>query len=89
MGQPAKVWPAVGFLVDRLCTMTLPDADTPFLLKALDHYADFLRATSRDDRPYREILARLEQPEAPREQPERKAPVREEPQVITAKRKRR
>jgi len=41
--------------------MTLPDADTPFLLKALDHYA-FLRATSRDDRPYREIIARLQQP---------------------------
>ena len=60
--------------------MTLPDADTPFLLKALDHYADFQRATSRDDRPYREIIVRIQQPVEP-EQPERKAPVSEMPRV--------
>jgi hypothetical protein len=57
--------------------MTLPDADNPFLLKALEHYADFLAATNRDGRPYRDIIAKLQQPE----QPERKAPGSEMPRV--------
>jgi hypothetical protein len=55
----------------------LPDADNPFLLKALEHYADFLAATNRDGRPYRDIIAKLQQPQ----QPERKAPVSEMPRV--------
>ena len=62
------------------------DDDATIIIKALDHYADFLRATGRDDRPYREILARLQQP---MERPERKAPASEMPPVIAAKRKRR
>ena len=45
------------------------DDDATLIIKALDHYADFLRATGRDDRPYREIIAKLQQPEL-----ERKAP---------------
>jgi hypothetical protein len=69
--------------------MMLPDADAPFLLKALDHYAAFLAATSRDDRIYREIMARLQQPEAQPEQLKRKAPVSDMPLPITEKRKRR
>jgi len=62
--------------------MTLPEADIPLIMKALDQYADFLRATGRDDRPYREVITRIQQPE-------RKAPAREEPLVITPRRKKR
>ena len=57
------------------------DDDAALIIKALDHYADFLRATGRDDRSYREVIARI--------QPERKAPAREEPLVITPRRKKR
>ena len=39
------------------------DDDAALIIKALDHYADFLRATGRDDWPYREIIAKLQQPE--------------------------
>jgi hypothetical protein len=39
------------------------DDDATLIIKALDHYADFLRATGRDDWPYREIIAKLQQPE--------------------------
>jgi hypothetical protein len=47
------------------------------VVKALDHYADFLAATNRDGRPYRDIIAKLQQPQ----QPERKAPVSQMPRV--------
>ena len=53
------------------------DDDATIIIKALDHYADFLRATGRDDRPYREVIARIQQSE----QPERKAPVSEMPRI--------
>jgi hypothetical protein len=39
------------------------DDDAALIIKALDHYADFLRATGRDDRSYREVIARIQQPE--------------------------
>ena len=53
------------------------DDDAALIIKALDHYADFLRATGRVDRPYREAIARIQQSE----QPERKAPVSEMPRI--------
>jgi len=55
--------------------------DATIIIKALDHYADFLRATGRDDRPYREVIVRIQQSQAPPDQPERKAPVSEMPRV--------
>ena len=61
---------------------TVTEDDARLIIKALDHYADFLRATGRDDRSYREVIARIQQPE-------RKAPAREEPLVITPRRKKR
>ena len=61
---------------------TVTEDDATLIIKALDHYADFLRATSRDDRPYREVITRIQYPE-------RKAPAREEPLVITPRRKKR
>ena len=52
------------------------DDDATLIIQALDHYADFLRATSRDGRPYRDIIGKLQQPEL-----ERKAPVSEMPRM--------
>ena len=61
---------------------TVTEDDATLIIKALDHYADFLRATSRDDRPYREVITRIQHPE-------RKAPAREEPLVVNPRRKKR
>ena len=39
--------------------MLVPDDDIPFIIEALDHRADYLRATQRDEQPFRVIAERL------------------------------
>ncbi len=39
--------------------MLVPDEDIPFIVEALDHRAEYLRATKRDEQPFREIAERL------------------------------
>ena len=53
--------------------MNLEDSDMPLLVKALDHYAAYLRVMNRDSRAYSQLLERLQ----------RKGPGREE-QVVEA-----
>jgi len=39
--------------------MHISEEQTSNIVRALEHYAAYLRATNRDDRQYRELVARL------------------------------
>ena len=39
--------------------MNIPTPAVPDVIRALEHYAAYMLATNRDDRPYRELAERL------------------------------
>lgn len=39
--------------------MNVPTAQIPDVIRALEHYAAYMLATNRDDRPYRDLAALL------------------------------
>ncbi len=48
-------------LVPRVTTgIYIADEDLPKVVRALDHYAAYMRATKRDDRDYAELAAALQ-----------------------------
>jgi hypothetical protein len=53
--------------------MHIPEEQASNLIRAVEHYAAYLKATKRDDRLYRELAESL--------QPKPPAPRREVPQV--------
>lgn len=53
--------------------MLVPDDDIPLIIEALDHRADYLRATGRDDRAFLEISERLQRKGLGREEAAPKA----------------
>ena len=56
--------------------MEISEDQLPLVIRAVEHYADYLKATGRDDRLYRDLAERLK-----RKQPE--------PQAVVKKAKRR
>lgn len=50
--------------------LTIPDEYVPYILKALDNYAAFMKATNRDDRFYLEIAESLKKKGLGKEEPE-------------------
>jgi len=53
--------------------MEVPDEDLPLIIHALERQADYLKATKRDENPYREMAERLKRKGPGKEEPERKA----------------
>lgn len=47
--------------------MLIPDDDLPLIVRALEHYADYMRATQRDERPFLDIVARLQRKQPAKE----------------------
>ena len=39
--------------------MNIPDEHVPYILTAVEHYAAYMKATARDERPYLEIADSL------------------------------
>jgi len=39
--------------------VTIPDEHVPYILTAVEHYAAYMKATARDERPYSEIAELL------------------------------
>jgi hypothetical protein len=52
--------------------MNVPADDLPLIILALEHYADYMRATNRDDQVYRQIAERLRRKGPRSEEPEGK-----------------
>jgi hypothetical protein len=40
--------------------MEVLDEDVPHVIRALEHYGQYMRATNRDSRPFSEIAERLQ-----------------------------
>ena len=53
--------------------MEIPEEQLPTVIRALEHYADYLKATNRDDRLYRELDESLKRKPTEKAQPERTA----------------
>ena len=53
--------------------MQIPDDLAPLIVRALEHYAAFMRATNRDERPYLEIAESLKRKGTGEEEPLRSA----------------
>ena len=51
--------------------MTIPDEQVPNLIRALEHYAAYMNATSRDERPYLELAESLKRKGQAKEEPVR------------------
>jgi hypothetical protein len=49
----------------------IPDEYTPYLLTAVEHYAAYMKASARDERPYSEIADLLKRKGQGKEEPER------------------
>jgi hypothetical protein len=54
--------------------VNIPDDQLPPIIRALEHYADYLKATQRDDRFFREIADHMKrkEPEQQRTEPARR-----------------
>jgi hypothetical protein len=50
--------------------VNIPDDQLPLIIRALEHYADYLKATQRDDRFFREIADRMKRKEPEQQQME-------------------
>lgn len=57
----------------KLDAVIIPDEHVPYILTAVEHYAAYLKATSRDERPYSEIADLLKRKGQGKEQPVRAA----------------
>jgi hypothetical protein len=53
--------------------VTIPDEQVPYILTAVEHYAAYMKATGRDERPYAEIADLLKRKGQGKEEPERTA----------------
>jgi hypothetical protein len=53
--------------------VTIPDDQAPNLIRALEHYAAYMRATDRDERPYLELADSLKRKGQGKEEPARTA----------------
>jgi len=51
----------------------IPDEQLPTIIRALEHYADYLKAMNRDDRVQRDIAESLERKPAAEQHSERTA----------------
>ena len=51
--------------------MTIPDEQIPLVVRALEHYAAFMRATNRDERPYLELAESMKKKGQEKEEPVR------------------
>jgi hypothetical protein len=47
---------------------TIPEEDVPLVLKAIEYYSAYLKATSRDSGPYERIAERLTRKQPGREE---------------------
>jgi len=50
--------------------VNIPDDQLPMIIRALEHYADYLKATQRDDRLFRELAERMKRKPLEHQQPE-------------------
>jgi len=50
--------------------VTIPDENVPTLIRALEHYAAFMKATNRDERVYLELAESLKKKGQGKEEPE-------------------
>ena len=48
----------------------IPDEQVPMVVKAVEHYADYLKATNRDDRAFRELTESLKRKPSVKQQSE-------------------
>lgn len=53
--------------------MTIPDEHVPYILTAVEHYAAYMKATARDERPYSDIAELLKRKGQGKEEPVRTA----------------
>jgi hypothetical protein len=60
--------------------MYIPEEQAPHIIRAVEHYAAYLKATKRDDSPYCELAESLRRPPVPPPQ------VRVSRQVVKPKR---
>jgi len=51
--------------------VTIPDDLAPLVVRALEHYAAYMKATNRDERPYLEIAESLKKKGQGKEEPVR------------------
>ena len=51
--------------------MQVPDDLAPLVVRALEHYAAFMKATNQDERPYLQIAESLTKKGQGKEEPER------------------
>jgi hypothetical protein len=62
--------------------MFIPEEQAPHIIRAVEHYAAYLKATKRDDSPYCELAESLRRPQVPLPQ------VRVNRQVVKRRRER-
>jgi len=53
--------------------VTIPDDLAPLVVRALEHYAAYMKASNRDERPYLDIAESLKKKGQAKEEPERTA----------------
>jgi len=53
--------------------VTIPDEHVPYILTAVEHYAAYMKATARDERPYSDIAELLKRKGQGKEEPVRTA----------------
>jgi hypothetical protein len=51
--------------------VNIPDEHVPMIIRALEHYADFLKATSRDDRLPRDLAESFKKKPPAKQEPGR------------------
>ena len=51
----------------------MPDEHVPYILTAVEHYAAYMKATARDERPYLEIAEALKKKGQGKAEPEPQA----------------
>jgi hypothetical protein len=56
--------------------MNVSDDDLPLIIRALEHYADYMTATRRDERPFKDVVERLRKKGPGKEETEGKAATR-------------
>jgi hypothetical protein len=49
-----------------------PTMTFPLIIRALEHYADYMRATNRDERPYLQVVENLKKKEPGKEERQEK-----------------
>ena len=53
--------------------MNIPDEHVPYVLTAVEHYAAYMKATARDERPYLEVADSLKKKGQSKAEPEPRA----------------